>query len=170
MRSTDGRILSTGRLALALAAVVLLFVAILVAQASLLFGEDQTDGMTGGTQRAFDVPELATAATWPNSSEIAADGRSLFVPKVAATPQAAAPVEPQPEETQEQLGLVAVLIAPSGKFALLRAQQSQEIQQIKEGGAVGGWNLAAVEANRVILKHGDRQTILYLPDTIPENP
>lgn len=154
-----------------LGAIALLLAGILVAQTNLLLGGGWSGGMTRDTQRAFDMPELATAAIWPDPTKITNDGRSLFVPKIAAAPPAAAPADPPPPEvTQEQLALVAIVIAPAGKFALLRAQQSQELKQVEEGSIVGGWNLAAVEANRVILEHGDQRSILYLPDTIPENP
>lgn len=155
-----------------LGAAALLLAGILVAQASSLVDDREADGATSGTQRALDMPELKTAAIWPDASKIAADGHSLFLSKITAVPPPAAPVEPpQPEQPPpEPLALVAVLIAPAGKFALLRAQQSQELAQVQEGAAIGGWNLAAVEANRVILEHGGQQTTLYLPDTMPDNP
>lgn len=169
MRSIDGRLLSIPRSALALAAIVVLLGAVLLAQAAALFDDSQVEAMTSGSQRALDLPELASATAWPDAAKIAADGRTLFAPKVAAVP--APPPEPAPpEQPKEQLSLIAVVIGPGGRFALLRSEQSQAVQQVQEGSIVGGWNLAAVEDNRVILEDGGQQTVLYLPDTSPENP
>jgi hypothetical protein len=169
MRSIDGRLLSTGRLALAVAAIVMLLGAALLAEAAVLFDGSETDPMTSASQRALDLPELSPASTWPDASKISADGRTLFAPKIAALP--VAPPEPAPpEQPKEQLSLIAIVIGPGGRFALLRAEQSQAVQQVQEGGSVGGWNLAAVEDNRVILEDGGQQSVLYLPDTSPENP
>lgn len=158
-----------GRLALALAAIVILLGVVLLAEAAVLFDDSGTDPMTPASQRALDLPQLSFAPTWPDASKISADGRTLFAPKVAAVP--VAPPEPAPpEQPKGQLSLVAIVIGPGGRFALLRAEQSQAVQQVQEGSIVGGWNLAAVEDNRVILEDGGQRTILYLPDTSPENP
>ena len=156
-----------GRSALALSAIVMVLGAALLAEAAVLFDDSWAEPMTSASQRALDFPELSPAATWPDASKISAGGRTLFAPKVAAVPVAApAP----PEQPKEQLSLIAIVIGPGGRFALLRAEQSQAVQQVQEGGFVGGWNLAAVEDNRVILEDGGQQTVLYLPDTSPENP
>lgn len=169
MRSIDGRVLSTGRLALAVAALVMLLGVALMAESAVLFDSSWSEPMTSASQRALDFPELSPAATWPDASKIPADGRTLFAPKVVAVP-VAAPEPAPPEQPKEQLSLIAVVIGPGGRFALLRPEQSQAVQQVQEGGIVGGWNLAAVEDNRVILEDGGQRTVLYLPDSSPENP
>jgi hypothetical protein len=169
MRSIDGRRLSIRRSALALAAIVMVLGAALLAEAAVLFDDSWSEPMTAASRRALDLPELSSSAAWPDASKIAADGRTLFAPKIAAVP--VAPPEPAPpEQPKEQLSLIAIVIGPGGRFALLRAEQSQAVQQVQEGGSVGGWNLAAVEDNRVILEDGGQQSVLYLPDTSPENP
>jgi hypothetical protein len=171
MRTTDGRILSLRRLAAVLAALSALLAVILVAEIDLLFPEQEAAQAGAGAQRSIDLPELKTAALWPDVGQVSMDGRSLFLSKVAAQPAAPPLAEPQqPEPPQEQFALVAIVIAPNGRFALLRSQLSQELRQIQEGATVGNWSLAAVETDRVILEHGGRETILYLPDTIPPNP
>ena len=119
MRSIDGRLLSMGRSALALAAIVMVLGAGLLAESAVLFDDSRTESMTSASQRALDFPELSPAATWPDASKISADGRTLFAPKVAAQP--VAPPEPAPpEQPKEQLSLIAIVIGPGGRFALLR--------------------------------------------------
>lgn len=157
------------RAALALVAIVVLLAAALLAEISVLFDDSRPEPMTSASQRTLDVPELSPASTWPDASKISSDGRTLFAPKVAAI--LAAPPEPAlPEQPKEQLSLIAVVIGPGGRFALLRAEQSQAVQQVQEGSVVGGWKLAAVEDNRVVLEDGGQRAVLYLPDTSPENP
>lgn len=157
------------RSAVALAAIVMVLGAALLAEAAVLFDNSWSEPMTSASQRALDFPELSPAATWPDASKIPADGRTLFAPKVVAVP-VALPEPAAPEQPKEQLSLMAIVIGPGGRFALLRAEQSQAVQQVQEGGSVGGWTLAAVEDNRVILEDGGQQSVLYLPDTSPENP
>jgi hypothetical protein len=158
-----------GRSVLALAAIVMVLGAALLAEAAVLLEDSRTELTASASQRVLDLPELSPAAAWPDASKIEADGRTLFAPKIAAVP--VAPPEPAPpEQPKEQLSLIAIVIGPGGKFALLRSEQSQAVQQVQEGGIVGGWNLAAVEDNRVILEDGGQRSVLYLPDTSPENP
>jgi len=169
MRSIDGRVLSARRSALVLAAITLFLAAVLLAQATFLFGDGQPEKISRDSQRALDIPALAAVATWPDASTTAVEGRALFAPKIAAV--APPPVEAAPpEQPREQLFLIAVVIEPAGKFALLRTQQSEDVRKVEEGGTVGGWSLAAVEANRVILEDAGQQIALYLPDTAPEAP
>lgn len=171
MRSTDGRLLSLGRLAAALAGATVFLGMLLAAQIDILFSERPATEAPAGNQRTIDMPALNVSMAWPDASGVPGDGRSLFLSNALAEVQVAAPIEPPPpEQPQEQLSLVAVLIAPTGKFALLRSQQSQELRQVEEGADMAGWTLATVEANRVILEHRGQQTILYLPDTIPDSP
>ena len=169
MQSIDGRLLSIRRSAFALAAIVVLLGAVLLAQATILFDDDRAEAMTPASQRALDLPEVASDVAWPDVGSITADGRTLLAPNVAAIP-VVAPEPAPPEQPKEQLTLIAIVIGPGGRFALLRSEQSQALQQVQEGGNVGGWSLAAVEDNRVILEDEGQQTVLYLPDTSPENP
>jgi hypothetical protein len=169
MLSTEGRILSVRRSALVLAAAALLMAAALSIEVTLVFDEDQAHEASSGSHRSFEVPDLPPPVIWPDASKIVGDGRTLFMPKAGAAP-IPPPPEPPPAQPQEQFSLVAILIAPAGKFVLLRGQQTQGLQQAQEGSMVGSWNLAVVEANRVILERASQRTILYLPDTVPENP
>jgi hypothetical protein len=169
MRSIDGRVVSLPRSALALTAIVALLGVALLAEVSVLFHESLDEGMTLASQRSLDLPALTPFGTWPDASAVTADGRALFAPKIAAVP--VAPPEPAPpKQPKEQLSLMAIVIGPGGKFALLRSEQSQTVQQVQEGGIVGGWTLAAVDDNRVTLEDGGQQAVLYLPDTAPANP
>jgi hypothetical protein len=76
---------------------------------------------------------------------------------------------PEPEAASEAAGpdveLVGVLLSGTRRAALLAPASGGQAQWLDEGQAVGGWVIEGVQADRAMLRQGERATVLELrPD------
>ena len=97
----------------------------------------------------------------PMSAYAEVTERPLFSPSRQPAPPAAA---------QDDLGnsssftLLGIVITQGERIALIRHGQPAIVARLKEGQAVEGWRLQAIEADRVILEHAGTQQPLKLKD------
>jgi hypothetical protein len=136
--------------------------------------------LSGGLSLAPEVTAAAPAAAeleWsPEVLEFeppAADGledttaRPLFSPsrRPFVVTEEAEP-EPAAGRVLPALQLIGVLITADQRAALVQAEDAPAPSWVREGAAIGGWRIEAIEASRVRLRGDDQLEIVELrPDT-----
>jgi hypothetical protein len=109
-----------------------------------------------GLPAAKGAPALPPISAYAEVTE-----RPLFSPSRQPAP---------PEAAQEDLGnssaftLLGIVISEGERMALIEHGKPGVIARLKEGQAVEGWRLQAIEADRVILEHAGTQQPLKLKD------
>lgn len=109
-----------------------------------------------GLPAAQSAPALPPISAYAEVTE-----RPLFSPSRQPAP---------PEAAQEDLGnssaftLLGIVISEGERMALIEHGKPGVVARLKEGQAVEGWRLQAIEADRVILEHGGTQQPLKLKD------
>ena len=66
--------------------------------------------------------------------------------------------------------LSGVLISGEERSALIRASNSEIVQQLKRGENIGGWTLVEIAADRVIVRRDTIETEIFLDYTAPALP
>lgn len=115
-----------------------------------------TDSLEGLTLPA--VPELESA------NELRE--RPLFISTRRPTVTPVAEVESVVQDSSGEYVLTSTILSPAGRYALARDVATGRSIILREGESEGRWSVAAIEAERVILRSGDEEWILVLrPDT-----
>jgi hypothetical protein len=65
----------------------------------------------------------------------------------------------------ETLDLVGIILSPTGRVALLRSQQSEDVLHVVEGQHVAGWEIRTINSTEVVLGRGDFSELLKINDT-----
>lgn len=79
--------------------------------------------------------------------------------------------EPEDEEAPvvaetpaPKLTLMGVLMTPQGATALVRNDVTQEVLRRRPGEDIDGWQVATIEADRLVVSQGEKQEVLPLRD------
>jgi len=104
----------------------------------------------------FAMPPLETYA------EVTA--RPLFFPTRRPAPIQAATVD---RVDAQSLVLVGVILAESGKAALIARANLPGARRVALGEEIEGWVLAEIDADRVVLRSGTTEAVLPLKDRRP---
>ena len=135
------------RLRLALAAVCLGMLGVIVAEMTTGGGSTEPSAAAAGQQSPADA---AFGFTMPPASAFSAVlARPLFSPTRRPGAQAGGLA------TSSSFTLVAIIIAPQDRRALLGFGQPPKIVRVREGQDVGGWTVEAIRPNNVIVRHAD---------------
>lgn len=91
------------------------------------------------------------------------DERPLFSP-LRKPPKEAAPanVALQAPPPVLDLGLVGIVIGPNDRFAILKVSTSPGIHDVRIGEEIGGWKLVKLDADRMVLRAGERDLEMRL--------
>ena len=68
------------------------------------------------------------------------------------------------------LSLVAVVIAPGERHALVQRGNPPHLDRITEGQDIDGWTVESIQLDRVVLSRGDGRVELKVKDTLPVIP
>jgi hypothetical protein len=88
---------------------------------------------------------------------------------------------PPPEERRgnvaqlSSLSVVGLIVAPEGQRALVQYGEPPRLQRVVVGQAIEGWSVESILADRIIVRHDDREEELKLkhkapPKTVPRRP
>ena len=114
------------------------------------------EGAAAPTNASFAMPPLEAYA------EVTA--RPLFFPTRRPAPVQAATVD---RVDARSLVLVGVILAESGKAALIARANLPGARRVAIGDEIEGWVLAEIDADRVVLRSGTTEAVLSLKDRRP---
>jgi hypothetical protein len=73
--------------------------------------------------------------------------------------------EPVVEETPPpELTLMGVYMTPEGATALVRNEETKEVLRRRTGEDIAGWQVASIEADRLVVSQGENEEVLPLRD------
>ncbi|KAB2936991.1 hypothetical protein [Hyphomicrobium sp.] len=96
--------------------------------------------------------------------------RPLFIAtrRLPAKVAAAAPITAKSDLPAAQFKLIGVLVSGGTRQALLQGANAAEGRWYAEGAELGGWRIAAIGENSIVLAHGSRIVEVKLHSRTPE--
>ncbi len=115
--------------------------------------------MVNVPQRAAAAPAFTPYAPPPATAFDAINGRALFDPRRQALKSAntAESTAPPP-----QITLLGVILGPDRRLAIVKSQSSPLALSIGVGDTIEGWQVTAVEADRLVLHSGSGDDVIPL--------
>lgn len=109
------------------------------------------------------VPVMLEPPSRANTAEIAA--RPPFSPsrRPQQAPAAATPVQSPPPPSLPNLVLVGTVVGPQATLAIVKVPGAPATQTLRTGQAIGGWNVARIEKNSILLRAGADEQELKVP-------
>jgi hypothetical protein len=116
---------------------------------------------------ANEGPRATPFAMPPFDTYAEVTARPLFFPTRRPAPVQAASAE---LVDARALVLVGVILSETGRVALIARANLPGANRVAEGQEIEGWTLTAIEADRVVLRHGTIEAELRLRDRNPAQP
>ena len=111
-------------------------------------------------------PERLKAAVEMLLEELPDEMKGDFV---AFWQQAQVPAEPQPEETIN-FSIQGIILSPQTQIALLKLNSTSEVQRVRVGETIEGWEITGIENNQIsIRKNADTRIIQLVENTANAN-
>ncbi|TFH50535.1 MAG: hypothetical protein E4H01_02120 [Lysobacterales bacterium] len=144
-----------------------------VVLSALVFAESHFQAGTGSGYQtvessstpieAMPVPRFALVDRERLSETLA---RPLFMPNrrppEAKSAASAAPEAPAASQNVNRYALSAIIIVDNERIALLTDTATGNLNRVREGESVAGWQVEAIRADSAVLRHGDIREELAL--------
>lgn len=171
MTADDGRALSLRRLALLLGGVCSLVLLGVYVEAKHLFADPAGPDATSGRTVELELPQIPRYVPWPAFDASRDAGIGLFaMPARAVQAPAQTQTPPDAPAIEAPMDLVAVLVRPDERRALVRIGTDKKVVPVIAGTLVAGWKVIAIETDQVTLERGSARKALYLSDVTPTAP
>ncbi len=128
-------------------------------------------GPDPGMAEPAPVPDFALKPIEEYAETLArpifADTRRPPVPEPEPEAPPPEPEEPPPPAKAPPipgLTISGIVISPSERFALVQDAGSRNLKRISIGDDVGGWRVASIEFNQIVLRYGDAREVYELKD------
>jgi hypothetical protein len=164
--------ISVPRITLALAALVILLTAFISAEVVLVADNDKANPAQLDLDNRFLITKTLIPVAPAMTSFEEVTRRTLFAPDRGRSSSAPSPSEaktevPQQPTSDPQMTLMAVIMAPGMRLAILQPVAGGAAQRVPLGETVGEWRLTAIYPDHVELVNSEKTEKLYLSDSMP---
>ncbi len=115
--------------------------------------------MVNAPQRAAAAPAFTPYAPPPATAFDAINSRALFDPRRQPIKSVNGPETSAPPP---QITLLGVILSPDRRLAIVKSQSSPLALSIGVGETIEGWQVTAIEADRLVLHSGSSDDVIKL--------